>query len=80
VTIEDLIVALGGPCAIDGWLYVNEPDRWLKFGYVTRGYHLQVYLALTAMGHRNINPALFGVSSWNDLLPPRMRLPEPQAA
>jgi hypothetical protein len=61
---------------------VNEPDRWLKHGYVTRGYHLQVYLALTVMGYRQINPKLFGLPSegWSYLLPPRMRLPELQVA
>jgi hypothetical protein len=80
MTMEDLIVALGGPRAIGDWLYNGEPERWLEQGYVTRGYDLQVYLTLTTMGYRHIDPKLFGVPNWSYLVPPTMRLPELPAA
>ena len=82
MTMEELIVALGGPVAIEEWLGGNNNSwwRWLQFGYVSRGYDLQVFLALTVLGYRHINPKLFGLPSWSDLLPPHMRMPELQAA
>jgi hypothetical protein len=82
MTMEDLIIALGGPDEIDNWLAPDVYSRWLKCGWVCRGYQLQVYLALTGLGYRHINPKLFGLDGlgWNYLLPPRMRLPELLAA
>ena len=81
MTMEELIVALGGPHEIAQWLYPGEYERWLKNGHVARGYDLQVYLTLTTMGYRHINPRLFGVRSWSELLlPPMLRLPELEAA
>jgi hypothetical protein len=79
VTMDDLIVALGGPNAVSEWLAgvsLSAPERWLKFGYVNRGYHLHVYLALTMKGYRHINPKLFGVQRWGSFLPAHMQLPE----
>jgi hypothetical protein len=76
MTMEDLIVALGGPIEIGNWLYVNDPPRWIEQGHVDMGYGLRVYLALNVMGYRHINPKLFGFTSWNSVLPPRMRLSE----
>jgi hypothetical protein len=78
MTIEGLIVALGGPYAVDDWLSDGAASRWLKNGWVCRGYNLQVYLALTHLGHRHINPDLFGLggAGWSRLLPAWMRLPE----
>jgi hypothetical protein len=83
VTMEDLIVALGGPRAVGEWLKTTPENIRLMShrGYVARGYHLHVYLALTRLGYQHINSSLFGlVGGWGSLLPQWMRLPELPAA
>jgi hypothetical protein len=80
--MEDLFVALGGPLAVGEWLKTPPENIRLMShrGYVARGYHLHVYLALTRLGYRHIHPGLFGLESWSCLLPPHMRLPELEVA
>jgi len=57
--VEEAILALGGPFAVQMWL--GEDPRqvasWIKDGgSFPRSYHLQVYIALTGLGYRRISP------------------------
>jgi len=72
-TIADAIDVLGGEIALAAWLQIprTELRRMRELQRFERGFFAQIFLSLQSAGF-SATPALFGLSSWEPLIMPRV--------
>lgn len=74
---KDVITALGGPTAVANWLGLDQStvSGWGLRDAVGRGYRFHIYWSLRDRGYteKQIPAKAFGLSSWDDVIMPKLR-------